>query len=594
MLENNFKEIKKKAKWFRKNKLSWIFPGGLLLLILLVFSTYHLAYQNKIYPGISILGLNLSNQTQAQAIAELTNYLNKKDFRQIEIKYDNQSWLISFESIKFQPQIETTIKKAYSLGRQGPLIKDLQIKWQVWQQGLDLPVSYSFSENSLRDQIATVSAEIYIPTVEPQIMVSGQGVGIEPGKPGQEVNQRSLLLQIKRQLQNYETNPIILPVIQLNPQLTEEEVEQTKKRAEILLGKSIKINVEGQIFNLDQEVLINFLDFQNGFDQIKIEEYLSNLADSVNRPPENATFQFENNRVTVFKPAKEGIEIDQKQAFQDLNQTLDQLEKGEDEELALTFKISKALPTIKTEDVNDLGIKELIGQGVSYFRGSITSRIHNIQLASSRLNGLLIPPGETFSLNQALGEVSQATGYKEAYIIKEGRTILGDGGGVCQVSTTFFRAALDAGLPIIERAPHAYRVYYYEQNSQVGVDATVWEPSPDLKIKNDTPAHILVQAYANTRNVRLTFEFYGASDGRKAIISKSLIWDQVPPPPDLYQDDPTLPTGVVKQIDWSAWGAKTSFDWRVTRGGEILQERTFYSSYRPWQAVFLRGTGPVQ
>jgi vancomycin resistance protein YoaR len=249
---------------------------------------------------------------------------------------------------------------------------------------------------------------------------------------------------------------------------------------------------------------------------------------------------------------------------------------------------------IKTEEVNDLGIKELLGRGISYFRGSIASRIHNIQIASSRLNGILIPPGETFSFNQTLGEVSQATGYKEAYIIKEGRTILGDGGGVCQVSTTFFRATLDAGLPIIERAPHAYRVYYYEQNSQVGVDATVWEPSPDLKIKNDTPAHILVQAYVNPSQYRLTFEFYGTSDGRKATISKSRIWDQTPPPPDLYQDDPTLPTGTTKQIDWSAWGAKVAFDWKVERGGEILQERTFYSSYRPWQAVFLRGTGPAQ
>ncbi|MCJ7792631.1 MAG: VanW family protein, partial [Candidatus Marinimicrobia bacterium] len=166
----------------------------------------------------------------------------------------------------------------------------------------------------------------------------------------------------------------------------------------------------------------------------------------------------------------------------------------------------------------------------------------------------------------------------------------GDGGGVCQVSTTFFRAALAAGLPIIERAPHAYRVYYYEQNSQVVVDATVWEPSPDLKIKNDTPAHILVQTFVNTGQYRLTFEFYGTADGRVATISKSRIWDQTPPPPDLYQDDPTLPAGTTKQIDWSAWGAKVAFDWKVERAEEILQERTFYSSYRPWQAIFLRGT----
>jgi len=594
MLEINFKRLKKKVKWLRKNKLAWGLPGGLGLLVFLTFITYHLAYWDQIYPGVRVLGINLSNQTQAQALTEISRYLSQKDFHQIEIKYDTQPWLISFESIKFQPETEITIQKAYSSGRKDSFIENLQTKWQAWHQGLNLPLSYTLDEDSLREQIATFSAEIYVPTVEPQIKVNGQLVGIEPGKAGQEVDQRSLLLQIKQQLQNYQSEPIILPVIQLNPQLTEEETEKTKKRAESLLGKSIKIGIADQVFNLDQEILISFLDFRNGFDQAKIEEYLKNLGQSVNRPPENAAFRFENNRVLVFKPAQQGIEIDEKQALKNLNQILNQIEEAEEKELALTLQIRETPPTVKTEDVNDLGIKELLGQGVSYFRGSIASRIHNLQLASSRLNGILIPPGETFSFNQTLGEVSQATGYKEAYIIKEGRTILGDGGGVCQVSTTFFRAALDAGLPIIERAPHAYRVYYYEQNTQVGVDATVWEPSPDLKIKNDTPAHILIQAYANTGQSRLTFEFYGTSDGRKATISKSRIWDQTPPPPDLYQDDPTLPTGTVKQIDWSAWGAKVAFDWKVERGGEVLQERTFYSSYRPWQAIFLRGTGPAQ
>ena len=231
----------------------------------------------------------------------------------------------------------------------------------------------------------------------------------------------------------------------------------------------------------------------------------------------------------------------------------------------------------------------MVGKGISYFRGSIPSRIHNIQLASLKMNGILIPPGETFSFNKTLGDVSQSTGYQEAYIIKEGRTILGDGGGVCQVSTTLFRAVLNAGLPILERHAHAYRVSYYEQNSDVGLDATVFDPTADLKIKNDTLAHLLIQTQFDPKNSRLTFELYGTSDGRKITLSKSRIWDQTPPPPDLYQDDPTLPPGKVKQIDWKAWGAKVAFDYKVERNGEILQNRTFYSNYRPWQAIYLRG-----
>jgi len=115
-----------------------------------------------------------------------------------------------------------------------------------------------------------------------------------------------------------------------------------------------------------------------------------------------------------------------------------------------------------------------------------------------------------------------------------------------------------------------------------------------LKFKNDTPAYILIQAKVDVKNKILTFELYGTTDGRIVTISKSRIWDQVPPPPDLYQDDPSLPAGQIKQIDWKAWGAKVSFDYKVERGGETLQNRTFYSNYRPWQAIYLRGIGAAQ
>jgi vancomycin resistance protein YoaR len=122
------------------------------------------------------------------------------------------------------------------------------------------------------------------------------------------------------------------------------------------------------------------------------------------------------------------------------------------------------------------------------------------------------------------------------------------------------------------------------------LDATVFYPTADLKFKNNTGHHLLLQSTVDKKMQKLTFEIYGTSDNRKATISTPKMWDQSPPPPDLYQDDPTLPAGQVKQIDWSAWGAKASFVWKVTRNNEVLQEKTFTSNYRPWQAVYLRGT----
>lgn len=215
-------------------------------------------------------------------------------------------------------------------------------------------------------------------------------------------------------------------------------------------------------------------------------------------------------------------------------------------------------------------------------------------LAASKFNGVLVKPGETFSFNDVLGDVSAYTGFQQAYVIKEGKTVLGDGGGVCQVSTTLFRAIINAGLPVVERAAHAYRVGYYEQDSPPGFDATVYSPSPDLKFKNDTPGYILIQTSVDLNKLSLVFELYGTNDGRVASVSKPTITNQSPPPPNLYQDDPTLPVGTVKQIDFAAWGATVSFNYTVEKDGQVAYQKTFVSNFRPWQAVYLRGTGPAQ
>ena len=132
--------------------------------------------------------------------------------------------------------------------------------------------------------------------------------------------------------------------------------------------------------------------------------------------------------------------------------------------------------------------------------------------------------------------------------------------------------------------------YYEEAGFAAGLDATVYGPTYDLKFKNDTPTSILIQAKTDLTNLSLTFDLYGTNDGRKAQIINQKLWDVTAPPPDLYQDDPTLAKGVVKQVDFSAWGAKASFDYIVTRRDNTQTKTTFVSNYRSWQAVYLRGT----
>src|SRR3989338_9876693 len=322
-----------------------------------------------------------------------------------------------------------------------------------------------------------------------------------------------------------------------------------------------------------------------------LQENLDYFASLVDRPAEDATFKFAKGVVTLFKPSKTGQALNRDKTGGMILAYFEDLGQGKSKPLLyrLDLPVENINPEITTENSNDFGIKEMVGRGNSKFRGSISGRIHNIELAASRISGRLIAPGEIFSFNEALGDVSAATGFQSAYIIKDGRTVLGDGGGVCQVSTTLFRAALAAGLPIEERHAHSYRVSYYEQDSGPGLDATVFAPSVDLKFKNDTGKYLLIQATTDKTNYTLTFELYGTSDGRVSEVGKPVILSQAPPPEDLYIDDPTLNIGAVKQVDWKAAGAKTSFTYKVVRNGETLIDKIFFSSFRPWQAVFMTG-----
>lgn len=321
-----------------------------------------------------------------------------------------------------------------------------------------------------------------------------------------------------------------------------------------------------------------------------LEETLAPLAEEVNSEPVDAVFNFEGGKVTTFKPSRDGQRINTEVIKQILLDKTVYSKSTLPPHIVLTVPVTTVKPNITTEKVNNMGIKELIATGTSLFVHSIENRIYNLTLAANKFNGVLIPPGEEFSFVKVVGDISSLSGYKQAYVIQNGKTVLGDGGGVCQVSTTMFRAALEAGLPITERNAHAYRVGYYEADSPPGIDAAIYTPSVDLKFRNDTGKYILIQTKLNPDEMRLTFEFYGTKDGRTVTIEKPVITSQSPAPEALYQDDPTLAKGVVKQVDFAAAGARVFFKRTVQKDGKVVLSDTFNSNYRPWQAIFLRGT----
>lgn len=237
-----------------------------------------------------------------------------------------------------------------------------------------------------------------------------------------------------------------------------------------------------------------------------LTKFLEDLSRTIDKDPENAKLQMEDGKVSVFALSSNGIKLDKEKS---LLLILDYFKNnGSADEIELAYDEIK--PEITTDSIDNLGIKSLIGEGTSNFAGSPKNRIFNIRVASSRFNGALIKPGEEFSFVKILGEVDGEHGYLPELVIKRDKTEPEFGGGICQVSTTVFRAAIYSGLKITARAPHAYPVRYY--NPQ-GMDATVYVPRPDLRFINNTPGYILIQT--KMEGTRLIFDFFGTDDGRK-------------------------------------------------------------------------------
>lgn len=325
------------------------------------------------------------------------------------------------------------------------------------------------------------------------------------------------------------------------------------------------------------------------FDQGILTTRLKQINDAYYIAPQEGRFEFNNNKVSAFQLDKPGMSLDINQVLLDLEKSLNNQKKQPKKTIKAILNKIVIQPKIKLSSINKLGINELVSQGVSHYQGSGVERAFNIKFGSNRINGIVIQPGETFSFNKNIGDISIESGFKPAYIIREGRTVLGDGGGICQVSTTLFRTALNAGLPILERNAHAYRVSYYEQDSKPGFDATIYTPTEDLKFKNNYNHALLLQTNVDEETMTLTFDLYGTKDNRSIEISDVTMWNAVSAPPAEYIDDPNIPEGITKQVDFAAPGLSTKFSYKVMKDNQTLTNQEFISNFKPWKAIYLVG-----
>jgi len=601
----------------RKNsilpQLGAVFVGGLTLFLgtVLVWTLgYQLIYAGRIFPGISVAGVDLSGLPPDQAAVKLNQTLSFPLSGKVVFRDGDKVWVASPVQLGMVFDPSASGRAAFDLGRGGGLFGALAGQVQAGGGGAEVPPVVIFDQRLAYQYLQSMATEINRPVVEASLHLEGTNVVATPGRSGRTLNLDATLVYLSGQLQSFRDGEVKLVIQESQPSIM--DVSAQAEAARQILSQPLTLVIpnaqagDAGPWTYAVPVIANLLVVQRvdnggqaqvqvGLNPNALNDMLTALQPQVDQPPKNARFSFDDatSQLVLLQSSRIGRNLDVGASILLINEAL---ARGEH---TVALKVVETQPAVSdTATAAQLGITGLLpnGEYTSYF-GFSAARNQNIQTAADRFNGVLVAPGETFSMGQTLGDVSLDNGFAEALIIYGGRTIKGVGGGVCQVSTTLFRTVFFAGFPINERTPHAYRVSYYEQTANgidpnlAGLDATVYFPLVDFKFTNDTPYWLLMETYTNPDARTLTWKLYSTSDGRSVTYDATGPQSVVQAPDPLFQENPDLNANQMQQTDWAANGADVTVTRTVMRGGQVYFQNTIQTHYQPWQAVCEYGPG---
>lgn len=597
---------------------------GVFALAASALAVYTVKYKDKIYPGTFIGSVDFGGKTTSEA-EEMLKQATENVSKGITLSLDGQDIKESLtaQTIDLSYNLDETVHGLYSIGRSGNLALDIEdIIQSIFSKNIGSAIS-TVNGDKVTALVTTVAQKHGSPAQDAKIILdSAKDPVISPANDGLGLSATKLQSDLKLALAQLKTK-IELKTEVLKPTVTQEQAEPALAKVKIYLAKApITFSADGKQTTATTDEVFNWITYelvdataspsplpslspeamqklfipahaetspplkvlQARVDETKVKDFLATFASTVNQEPQNAELRVVDGTIKVTKDHHDGKRIKVDEAA---TQTVEKLNNSETTAVTIAVPFESVEATIKATSIESLGIKELIGRGETDFKGSPSNRMHNIKTGASFLNGQIIPPGQEFSTIKTLGKVDGSTGYLPELVIKDNRTTPEFGGGLCQVSTTLFRATLNAGLPITARRNHSYRVSYYEP--PVGLDATIFiNPNVDFKFRNDTPGYILIQS--KVEGTKISFEIYGTKDGRTSSITEPIVSNITEPPEPSYTDTDTLKKGETKQIEKAHAGATAVVTYTVMRDGKEINKQTFTSRYKAWQARFLVGT----
>lgn len=580
--------------------------GGVLIyigLLLLGLLGHQLVYAGRIFPGVSVAGVDVSGLSPADAARTLGERLSYPINGKVVLRQANRAWVVSPAELGMVLDASSSAWGAYNLGRQGEPFAAVNTQFQAHGRGYAMGPIIIFDQRVAYRYLQELAKQVDQPLMEARLEVNGTDVGAVPGQPGRSLDIDAALAAVSLQLRTFRDGEVPLAVQEVQPAVSDLSGAATLARQ--ILSQPLQLTIPNAQAGdpgpwvYEPEVLANLIRVQQvqedetssvlvSLAPDELRRMLSGIEPQVYRQATNARFHFDEStgQLVAISASTIGRSLDITASIRAINEAV---RRGEH---SVALVVNETQPTVaNSATAAQLGITGLLPNGsqTSYFYGSHAERVQNITTAAARFDGVLVAPGETFSMGATLGDISLDNGYAEAPIIYGGRTIQGVGGGVCQVSTTLFRTVFFAGFPVVERVPHAYRVSYYEQTasgrdpSLAGLDATVFFPLVDFKFKNDSPYWILMET--SESGYSLSWKLYSTDDGRTVQWNTTGPQNIVAAPEPLFQPNPELNPGQITQTDYAANGADITVDRTVFKDGGMYFQDEYKTQYQAWQAI---------
>jgi vancomycin resistance protein YoaR len=591
----------------------------LLFFLFAALAGYQFIFRDRVILGVWVAGQSLSGMTRAEANNFLQSKFGKPDAilarvggERITLRDQDRTWRAWPWEIGLRTDFAPVADTAVSLGHRGSILQIFFEQIRCLWFGCDIGSDAQFDEGIAESYLGWLAPQVDRPARDASVRLEGSRVVATPAQKGRTLDTAAMLEKLRRHAFANDRTEIKLVFRETLPLIT--DVQDAQAQAETLLAAPAMLTFNDRIWAIDQGALASMLSIHPkqaadgqlrltaSLDHAQLVAYLKTLARDINQPARDARFHFDDKTLALTPTvlSQNGQTLDPEAAAQMIEQQIlaaarlpglaSPLESVHARTMALPVTVTK--PTIAVEDAAKFGIKELVSQGISNFRGSIPGRVQNIRTTTAAMDGIVVPPGAIFSFDKYLPEVIEANGYDDAYIIFGDQTVLGPGGGVCQVSTTVFRAAFFGGFPIAERWAHAYRVGYYEP--PIGLDATVFAPNVDFKFKNDTDNYLLIQPKVDLRTTTLTFNFYGTKPNRTVEMEDPIKENIIPHGAAIYTEDPTIKKGITKQVDFEHDGMDVTVYRDIRVNGQLVKREKFFSRYQPWVARYQVGTKVVK